>query len=480
MGKGRRNNVDSINRVFQMKIIKDSIYFKVVFCIWQLVHLIAMAQPYTGVVAPIIIIWGMLILIKNVIIDKNLIDKRVRYLLYAFLVSYVVTIIINIKLNLIGNLKTLVWYSILIFVIFITDKQKEIEDVKKDIDTIAKVVTKTTFVMSLVSLLMFVFRMCFWVYRVDGAKIPQGYFAARLWGIFIDPNQGCVVALISIILSIIIIKRKAMKKFFPITNIIIQYCFLILTGSRGGEIAFFFSGICLVYILFNKNNYYKFIKINSIRVIVLVLTGIVLSCTVILTFRQTRKILTVIPKTLYKIEASISGVISEEEDEDSEDEGFDINIDRADVGGENFSNGRIQLWLDGVKLSKYSPVFGFGDRNIRAKAGELTPGSTLEKQFVHNGFIHMLLAGGWLAFLLMMAIIIIILSKSFRIFFAKKEYNEDICIFDLMGILIGILLVTTMFLTEVFYMNSFAAVMFWFFMGNIVYFQNNCKSIKNI
>ena len=113
MGKGRRNNVDSINKLFQMKFIKDSVYFKVVFCIWQLVHLIAMAQPYTGVVAPIIIIWGMLILIKNVIIDKNLIDKRVRYLLYAFLVSYVVTIIINIKLNLIGNLKTLVWYSIL-------------------------------------------------------------------------------------------------------------------------------------------------------------------------------------------------------------------------------------------------------------------------------------------------------------------------------------------------------------------------------
>ena len=66
---------------------------------------------------------------------------------------------------------------------------------------------------------------------------------------------------------------------------------------------------------------------NPIRVIALVLTGIVLSCTVILTFRQTRKILTVIPKTLYKIEASISGVISEEDDEDSEDDGFDINID---------------------------------------------------------------------------------------------------------------------------------------------------------
>lgn len=472
--------MDSINKLFQMKFIKDSIYFKVVFCIWQLVHLIAMAQPYTGVVAPIIIIWGMLILIKNVIIDKNLLDKRVRYLIYAFLFSYVVTIIINIKLNLIGNLKTLVWYSILIFAIFITDKQKEVEDVKRDIDTIAKVVTKTTFVMSLVSLLMFVFRMSFWVYRFDGAKIPQGYFAARLWGLFIDPNQGCAVAIISILLSIILITRKSMKKSFSIINIIVQYCFLILTGSRGGEIAFFFSVICLVYILFNKNNYYKIIKIHSIRVIALVLTGIILSGAVVASFRQTRKILTIIPKTVYKIDSAISGVASNEEEEENEEEEISITIDRADVGGENFSNGRIELWMDGIRLSKYSPILGFGDRNIKIKAAELTPGSTLEKKVVHNGFIHMILAGGWLAFLLMMAIIIIILSKSFRIFFAKKEYNEDICIFDLMGILIGILLITTMFLTEVFYMNSFAAVMFWFFMGNIVYFQNNCKSIKNI
>lgn len=480
MGKGGSNSVDGVKKVFEMKLIKNSIYFKVVFCVWQLVHLIAMAQPYTGMLATVIIIWGMLILVKNIIIDKNLIDKTIRYFIYAFLLSYIVTIIINIKLNLIGNTKTLVWYIILIFVIFITDKQKNVEDVKKDIDTIAKVVTKITFIMATVSLLMFVFRICFWVYRVDGARIPQGYFAARLWGIFIDPNQGCAVALISIILSIIIIKRKAMKKFFPIMNIIIQYCFLILTGSRTGEIAFFFSGICLIYILFSKNNYYKFIKINSIRIISLVLTGIVLSALIVASFRETRKVLTIFPKTVYKIQGNINGVTSDEEDESTEESEVNINVDRADVGGENFSNGRIQLWLDGAKLSKYSPVFGFGDRNIRSKAGELTPGSTLEKQFVHNGFIHMILAGGWLAFLLMMTIIVLVLSKSFRIFFAKKEYNEDVCIFDFMGILIGILLIIAMFLTEVFYMNSFAAVMFWMFMGNIVYFQNNCKSIKDI
>lgn len=480
MGKGRRDDVDSIKKVFEMKLIKDSIYFKVVFCVWQLIHLIAAAQLYTGKVAPIIIVWGLLILIKNVFIDKNLGEKRYRYCLYLFLASYVLTIIINIKLNFIGNAKTFIWLLLLMFVIFITDKQKDINDVKNDIDTIAKVVTKTTFIMSIVSLLMFCFRMSFWIPRYDGSKIPQGYFAARLWGIFIDPNQACAVAIISILLSVIIIRRKAMSKIFCITNIITQYCFLILTGSRGGEIAFLFSGICLVYIFFNKNNYYKFIKINPIRVIALVLTGIVLSGVVVLSFRQTRKILTVIPKTLYKIETSISGVTSEAEDEDGEEEELNITTDRADVGGENFSNGRIELWIDGMRLSKHSPILGFGDRNIKIKAAELTPGSTLEKKVVHNGFIHMIIAGGWVAFAIMLLFIIMVLSKSIKIFFANKVYDEEIFVFDLLEVIIGVLLIITMLLTEIFYMNSFAAVMFWLFMGYTVYFQKNSNSLKEI
>ena len=471
--------MDSIKKVFEMKLIKDSIYFKAVFCVWQLIHLIASAQLYTGKVAPIIIAWGILILIKNVFIDKNLGEKRYRYCLYLFLASYVLTIIINIKLNFIGNAKTFIWLLLLMFVVFITDKQKNIDDVKNDIDIIAKVVTKTTFIMSIVSLLMFCFRMSFWIPRYDGAKIPQGYFAARLWGIFIDPNQACAVAIISILLSVIIIRRKAMSKKFCVTNIIVQYCFLILTGSRGGEIAFLFSGICLVYIFFNKNNYYKFIKINLIRTMALILTGIVLSGAVVLSFRQTKKILTVIPKTLYKIEASISGVTSDIENEEEEEE-LNINIDRADVSGENFSNGRIELWMDGMRLSKHSPILGFGDRNIKIKAGELTPCLTLEKKVVHNGFIHMIIAGGWIAFAIMILFIVMILSKSIKIFFANRVYDEDIFVFDLIEVIIGVLLIITMFLTEIFYMNSFAAVMFWLFMGYTVYFQKNSSSLSKI
>lgn len=470
--------MDSIKKVFEMKLIKDSIYFKAVFCVWQLIHLIASAQLYTGKVAPIIIAWGILILIKNVFIDKNLGEKRYRYCLYLFLASYVLTIIINIKLNFIGNAKTFIWLLLLMFVVFITDKQKNIDDVKNDIDIIAKVVTKTTFIMSIVSLLMFCFRMSFWIPRYDGAKIPQGYFAARLWGIFIDPNQACAVAIISILLSVIIIRRKAMSKKFCVTNIIVQYCFLILTGSRGGEIAFLFSGICLVYIFFNKNNYYKFIKINLIRTMALILTGIVLSGAVVLSFRQTKKILTVIPKTLYKIEASISGVTSDIENEEEEE--LNINIDRADVSGENFSNGRIELWMDGMRLSKHSPILGFGDRNIKIKAAELTPGSTLEKKVVHNGFIHMIIAGGWIAFAIMILFIVMILSKSIKIFFANRVYDEDIFVFDLIEVIIGVLLIITMFLTEIFYMNSFAAVMFWLFMGYTVYFQKNSSNLSKI
>ncbi|MBM6839531.1 O-antigen ligase family protein, partial [Clostridium saudiense] len=82
---------------------------------------------------------------------------------------------------------------------------------------------------------------------------------------------------------------------------------------------------------------------------------------------------------------SISNLKNETDNENST-----IDIERNDLSS---SNGRIVLWKDGLRLSKYSPVFGFGDRNIPVKASELTPGSSLAKKTVHNGFIHMLLSG---------------------------------------------------------------------------------------
>ncbi|MBM6861189.1 O-antigen ligase family protein, partial [Clostridium saudiense] len=172
----------------------------------------------------------------------------------------------------------------------------------------------------------------------------------------------------------------------------------------------------------------------------------------------TRKVLSIIPN-------SISNLKNETDNENST-----IDIERNDLSS---SNGRIVLWKDGLRLSKYSPVFGFGDRNIPVKASELTPGSSLAKKTVHNGFIHMLLSGGIIALIIMCVIIISIAIKAIRIFFKGNRYNKDFYITNIISVIIGVLLVTSMFLTEIFYQNSFAATIFWICLGYSMYL-NDC------
>lgn len=445
--------MELVNKVFDIKLLKDSIYFKVVFCIWTLIHLFAFAQPYTGYLSVVMIAWGGLLLIKNLLIDKVEIPKLLKNLLFAFIISYCITIVLNIHNNMVGNIKTLIWCSIMMFALFANEPWKSKEDIKNDLIKISKVLTVSTFITSIISIGMFCINYNYWIDRVDGATIPQGYYAARLWGFFIDPNQAAVVGLISIVLSIIIIINKRSMIKFSYINIIIQYIFMILTASRGGEIAFIVVSVAIAYMLLNK--YFKNkIKKSWLRIVTFMLASCIISLAIVLTFDGTRDVLAIVPEKILQL---------------AQGEGeSDVTVKRPDIGGDDTSNGRLTLWKDGFKLSKFSPVFGFGDRNIALKAAELTPGSSLEKQFVHNGFIHMLLSGGVVALMIMLVFMSIIIIKSIKMFFNDKIEDEYKKYCDVLLILMGVLVVTTMFLTEIFYQNSFAATMFWIGLGYIV------------
>ena len=48
-----------------------------------------------------------------------------------------------------------------------------------------------------------------------------------------------------------------------------------------------------------------------------------------------------------------------------------------------------------------------------------------------------------------------------------------------MSLLIGSLLITAVFLTEIFYQNSFMATVFWIYMGFMVALANDKKLLEN-
>ncbi|MBM6861869.1 hypothetical protein H9X78_15605, partial [Clostridium saudiense] len=104
--------MNKIMSIYNLRILSDSIYFKIFFLLWALVHNFTFGQRYTGYLSPVILFWGGLLLIRNLLIKKAKVPNILMYLIYAFLGSYVLTIIFNRNLNLVGNTKTLIWATI--------------------------------------------------------------------------------------------------------------------------------------------------------------------------------------------------------------------------------------------------------------------------------------------------------------------------------------------------------------------------------
>ncbi|MBC5628049.1 O-antigen ligase family protein [Clostridium sp. NSJ-6] len=458
--------MNKVRNIFNIGILRDSVYFKIFFLLWALVHNFSFGQRYTGYLSPVILLWGGLLLIRNLFIEKANVPNILMYLIYAFLASYVVTIILNRNLNLIGNTKTLIWGAIMTLVLFLSEYSDNDKKAYKDINKISKVLVIVIFIISLLSILMFSLDISYFVERVDGKLIPQGYYAARLWGIYVDPNQASSVALVALMLSLVlIVQRKALNKVFLTISIIIQYIFIILTGSRGGEIALIFVLIGLGYLLFDfilKNS----LRNNIIRVIISLVLGFIITIGTVASFDGSRRLLSYIPKTTVKTQQYLNQTTGIQSGEHS----GNVTVERPDA---TTSNGRLTLWKDGFRLSKFSPVFGFGDRNIPIKAAELTPGSSLEVQYVHNGFIHMLLSGGVVALVIMFIFIAIIGVKAISIFFGKYRYNSNYYVYSIISLMVVSLLIAAMFLTEIFYQNSFIATAYWIFLGYIVVLSNN-------
>lgn len=468
-----------VHKIFENKLLDNSIYFKIVFILWALVHSVSVGQHVTGYFSPIMILWGGLLVVRNIFIKK--IDFKKGYVIAAtaFSVSYIITIIINRDLNFISNTKTLIWLIIVFFALLVGDSENTIEGALKDLKNIGTSIVIPTFAISAYGIGMFFFNVLYWIEKGDTTHVPQGYYAARLWGVYADPNEACNVAIISIVFSIIVIYLRNRNKtnkgvvIFNVTNIIVQYLFIVLSASRGGMVGLAVILIGGFYIVFER---LIKSKVQVIRVAVSVLIGIVLTIGILLTFQTTRKVVAYVPETISQIRLDLSNDGSDSEEEEEKEEIKDITTVRPD---NKTSNGRVELWTSAIKLSTKAPIFGYGDRNYNVKAKEVMPELRLALQHPHNGYLHVLLSGGLVALVLILILVTIIAWRAFMYILNHKERTTQYYIISILSILALSMLATTVFLSELFYQNSFTTLTFWTILGYVIVMLDREKSVAN-
>ncbi len=271
-----------------------------------------------------------------------------------------------------------------------------------------------------------------------------------LYGIFRDPNIGCTTVTISLLLSVYLFnKNKAnfsyKTKLFLIINVIVSLVYIILSNSRGNLLALLLvTVIWLLYILSRKNlsTANKIVSGSLLIIIVpiLIYAGINFSRDVLTKainpyntkFISIRFIEEFEDISEYNIRDRIKvGNWMEarekydsynesdkeenyEEVQSKKDEKFvkalqnskeEKNIDvlqnskKVDVSG--LGNGRLDIWAEGIKLSKDKFLLGYGSTNLNNISKYLDDDSMLAKGYLlDNAYLEILLSYGIVALLL--------------------------------------------------------------------------------
>ena len=296
----------------------------------------------------------------------------------------------------------------------------------------------------------------------------------RLWGLY-NPNSGSVLNYVSILLTVLLPKKKLGVKIFLGMNIVIQSLCFILTQSRGGW-------ICLltyiaIYLLFIKKYNFKETK-QALKWCYKAVVTVVLCVVVIAGGNLLKTGLGYIPVAIEEVMPDAESHLSEKDKflhGKGEKPSTSLErLDKKENNLESISTGRSDLWKMGLKAYTKSPVFGIGYRSIDdVLVEEMSKGAYINSGGggLHNIYITVLVSCGAVGFILFALYLLCVLKKvAFGIFNPNiSTYGKCIMAF------IPVWLVGELVESRIVLGMNFQAIIFWIMIGYVGYYTKERK-----
>lgn len=317
---------------------------------------------------------------------------------------------------------------------------------------------------------MFLFRFSYAVHLTNRARFLRiGFFDARLFGVFEDPNFSSTISVVVILLIVysLRIKKGKLQSFLSYLAIIFQLAYIQLSGSRTGLIVLLLSIFVLSFsILLNldfwikKKYLYKWLGSLFSALIIVILSYFLLEA-----FKY---ILSLLPSVLFKEEHRILKDIPKKD-------GGKISLERSDVeNNSDASNGRLGLWKSGFELFKTNVLFGTSPKGIFEYAKEVLPTTFIARtqKYTHNTYVNVITSTGLVGsiplFLFFIKSFFMVITKAYgkaKLFF-KNNYGMNAQI-------VLAIAASAFFLNDIVMVNSVGSLIFWLFLGRIYYLSNN-------
>lgn len=414
-------------------------------------------------------IFGILVLLVDFFTDKVLLTAKNKVWLILFLIVMFLSSVLNFKYGILGNIRNLVWTAISFFVLYPTNVKKDCEKVFKDLKLLSNTLIVVWFLAVSYSLYMFLMQIGYYVYIYPDAFSRQGFIENRLFGIFEDPNYAAMTSIIVIMFSVWNLlkfcKNKKILKTFYILNIVLQFCYIALSGSRTAHLVL--CGGVFIYLFFylrNKNFCLKFGE--GLRHGAIFLLSAVLGASLFITIDLTTDGLAYAP-------LAFSSVSSQSNNSSEIKKLKPIEMERGDLkDNDDISSCRMKIWKSAFELFLSKPIFGTSPRNMRDYAKSEYPNNFIGQRgyAVHNIYIDVLTSTGILGVVVLLIFVIKYLIFIFKYLFEKAENKKHY--FDVLFcvVIVGMIAASALSLSEIFFVNTISILFFWLLLGKSVYF----------
>lgn len=416
--------------------------------------------------------FGAVLLLLRAFRFKQYLNSFSAILLVLFCISMAVSSLLNRQYGVMENIQALTWTTLQFGMLYLCDKKRSAAEYKREFVILASIFSVYVLLANIVSIAMFFAHYgVFGQFSFNGNII--GFVWGRLWGVHSDPNNGSVMCVASIVLCIcawasVPTKTKKVFKTFLCVNIILDYCYIILSDSRTGMVCALIGVACVLFFifsvkLFSKKSFKPTIKNCICIVLAVVISGTLYSASQLMKSGYN-----------YTVEKVIA---MRADDPDFDKEGLNSALitgrDSADTESD-ISNRRFDLWKSGLEIWKTSPIVGVSQRNITPYAKDVLPNTYLvnndmgDFDSTHNMFIDVLVSQGAIGIFLLLAFFISIAVLIIRRFLLIEKNRISMYHIALFSVLV-VFACSCMFVLDVLYLNSAATVMFWSSLGYFVH-----------
>ena len=414
--------------------------------------------PLTKITSGIVLLFAAMTLLQRLIHFKQYKSYPLFWIYVLFLGSFILSSVLNISYGWTSNAKILIWMCIWFGGLVLFDPNRDEAAYRTELKHCLILIIVMSCLLNLVSFGMLLGN--YWNYRKAAGRsyIIGVAWWGRLYGVHTDPNYAAVVASIGLMSALYLYLKSTVKKHrrWLGAAILIELTNLAFGASRTGTVT-----ICMaLFLFFLIRSMLKHQKLMKS-----ILTGLLAAVIAL----GSEKVLTLSYNGYVTIRSALITDTSSDEQKDKL-----TKIGREEELSGDISNRRFDLWQNALEFAEENPITGVSFGNFVEYAKEKAPDSyIITNSFMtfdafHNMFMDLLASQGILGVVIFLALIIMSLRRIWKTRLDLSEDDKMLCAFLFSTCMaVG---VSSMFVSEILYVNNQCTVLFWLLWGYLMYF----------